>query len=95
MDSSDHYEVLANNFKHGLLASLIGAKKLKIIEVIAQNADDDALVRLSIAEIMQLSGASKPTVINTLNALKEVKAIKKLKNGLYKIIIKGSNSNTL
>ncbi|BCX78838.1 replication/maintenance protein RepL [Campylobacter sp. 19-13652] len=85
MDSSDYYEALSLKFYDEMLGAVLGIKKLEVIKVLAKNADDDGLIRLNIAEIMELSNSSKPTVIATLNALKSVKILKRIKNGVYKI----------
>lgn len=87
MDSSDYYKALSEKFYDEMLCAILGKKKLEVIKTLAQNADDDGLVRLNIAEVMQLSNSSKPTVITTLNALKSAKILKRIKNGVYKITI--------
>lgn len=92
MDSSAYYEALSLEFYDKMLGALLGTKKLEVIKILAKNADDDGLIRLNIAEIMQLSNSSKPTVITTLNALKSVKILKRVKNGVYKITPKSQDA---
>lgn len=92
MDSSAYYEALSLEFYDKMLGALLGTKKLEVIKILAKNADDDGLIRLNIAEIMQLSNSSKPTVIATLNALKSVKILKRVKNGVYKITPKSQDA---
>lgn len=68
-----------------LLASILGAKKLQIIQLLAQSADENGLIYLNISDIMSLANASKPTVINTLSLLKEKGSLTRIKNGLYRL----------
>lgn len=69
-----------------VLSAVLG-KKYEIIAILCKNADENGLIRLSIADICALSGASKPTVINALHFLEEKKVLKKLANKCYEIII--------
>lgn len=67
-----------------ILKKFLG-KKYDIIEVLCANADENGICRLTIAEISQLSGASKPTIIACLKELENKKILNKLGNGCYEI----------
>ena len=68
-----------------ILAQILGPKRLEIIKFIAQNASDDGLLKASVLDICAAVSASKPTTISALKFLESKGALKKLKNGLYKI----------
>lgn len=70
-----------------ILAQILGEKKIKIIKLICQNADENMLVRLKIDEICNLTNSSKPTVIETIKLLETKHSLLKIKNGLYKLNI--------
>ena len=55
-----------------VLSAVLG-KKYEIIAILCKNADENGLIRLSIADICALCNASKPTVINALHFLEEKK----------------------
>lgn len=69
-----------------VLCAVLG-KKYEIIAILCKNADENGVIKLSIAKICELSNASKPTVINTLHFLEEKKVLKKLANKCYQLII--------
>ena len=68
-----------------ILKAFLG-KRYDIIEVLCQNADENGICRLTIAEISQLSNSSKPTIIACLKELENKKTLKRLGNGCYELL---------
>lgn len=66
-------------------ALLIGKKKLQIIELLIEHKDENNFVCLTIQDICQELEISKPTVIAAIDLLIEKRALKRIKNGLYKL----------
>lgn len=69
-----------------VLNAILG-KKFEIIAILCKYADENGIIKLSIAQICALSNASKPTVINALHFLEQKKVLKKLANKCYQLII--------
>lgn len=66
---------------------ILGEKKVSVIEFLCQNADENGLVKFTIAEICDKLKTSKPTVLETFKLLEHKKILFRVKNGLYKITI--------
>lgn len=75
-----------NKFEQ-IFSLILGEKKFQIIKFLLQNADDDGFVKLTILQICKQTISSKPTVINTIKLLEDKGILKRVKNGLYKIIV--------
>jgi YesN/AraC family two-component response regulator len=75
--------------KNILLAilSTISGKRVKIIEYILNNVDDDMIFYGTYDKIVDDLQASKPTVVNAFKVMLEKGIIKRLKNGVYQISV--------
>lgn len=63
--------------------AIVGIKKLAIIKLLCDKADDNDFICLGIDEICKLTNTSKPTAIATLKLLRERGVIERVKNGVY------------
>lgn len=75
--------------KNILLAilSTISGKRVKIIEYILNNVDDDMVFHGTYDKIVDDLQASKPTVVNAFKTMLDKGIIKRLKNGVYQVCI--------
>ncbi len=74
-----------------LCEEIFGAKRFEIFQLLCQRADENGFLLISIENIMQECGVSKPTAINALKFLQEKKLLKKLKNGFYELKLGSKN----
>lgn len=68
-----------------ILSYLYGYKKVEILKYIVKNMDENYLFRGTYKDIVQVTNASKPTVVSLFRDLKNIHLIKKEKNGLYRL----------
>lgn len=67
-----------------IFASILGEKKMEIINFLSENADENGFVFIKIDEICKNLNTSKPTVIQTFKLLESKKIFERVKNGLYR-----------
>lgn len=68
--------------------AILGEKKCEIIEFIAKNTDEFGFFNQTIKEICKNLRISKPTAIATISLLEQKNVLKKIKNGVYKMVLK-------
>ena len=61
-------------------------KKYDIMKVLADNAGENGICLLTIAQVCELAKSSKPTVIACFKELESKGVLKRLSNGCYEII---------
>ncbi len=66
---------------------IIGAKKLQILELIIDRADENGFVQIKASEICELCEVSKPTALATISLLKNRGVLTRVKNGLLRLEI--------
>ncbi len=67
-----------------VFGQILGEKKMEIILFLAQNADENGFITVKISDICELTGASKPTVTQTIKLLENRKIFERVKNGIYR-----------
>ncbi|MGP1484957.1 MAG: replication/maintenance protein RepL [Campylobacter sp.] len=77
-----------DDFQREIFGSILGEKKVEIIEFLCKNADKDGFIWVKISTICENINVSKPTVIDTFAILESKKIFKRIKNGLYKFELK-------
>lgn len=80
-------KVVMDVFERSVFAAIVGEKKMVVISELCRLRDERGFAFASIEKLCELANASKPTVINTLNLLKEKGVIERVKNGVYKFCI--------
>ena len=68
-----------------ILRAFLG-KKYDIMKVLADNASENGICLLTIAQVCELAKASKPTVIACFKELESKGVLKRLSNGCYEIV---------
>lgn len=67
--------------------AILGEKKCEIIEFIAQNCNEFGFFNYTIKDVCENLRISKPTAIATFSLLEEKNVLRKIKNGVYKMMI--------
>ena len=74
-----------DEIRRKIYKSIIGDKKVEIIEFLASNSDEEGFIEIKISEICQMLNVSKPTVIDTFKLLESKKIFERIKNGVYRL----------
>lgn len=80
-----------NILEKAIFSSILGDKKIKVIEFLISKCDKQGFVCTKISEICNELNISKPTAIDTIKLLENKKILKRIKNGLYEFKLTDHN----
>ncbi|WP_430393965.1 replication/maintenance protein RepL [Campylobacter mucosalis] len=76
---------VSEQIKLAIFSAILGDKKVKIIDFISQNVDENGFLNITISELCKTLDISKPTAIATFKMLQNAGVLKRIKNGVYEL----------